>query len=62
MDNFTELRLRAQLERVITEREGMKAKNAQYAQRNEPIPYGEEEFQNLCNEFAGIEEQIRSSG
>ena len=62
MDNYTELRFRAQLERCITERCGMNAENDARRRMNEAPAYDEGAFQNLCNEFAGIEEQIRNYG
>ena len=62
MTNFQELYYRAQIERLITEREGMIALNKEREHRGESLAYSEDSFQILANQFAEIEESIRNGG
>jgi len=59
--DYEKLLFTTQIEAVITEREAMKAANAERIQREESLAYGEDAFQSLVTDLAAIETQIRNS-
>ena len=62
MDNFTELRLRVQIEAVVTEREAMRWENEIRLQNNQTIAYDEKAFNVLVGTLSNIEDTIRNCG
>ncbi|MBI1921322.1 MAG: hypothetical protein HYS23_09620 [Geobacter sp.] len=61
MDTFTELRIRVQIEAVVTEREAMRWENEIRLQNHQTVAYDEKAFNVLIGTLSNIEDTIRNS-
>ena len=61
MNYYQQLVFKIELERLVTEREGMIAENKIRESRDETLAYNEAAFQDLCSGFNHLSEAVRNS-